>query len=81
MGLVDEKWEEFYRRILQPIGPSPIQIRETRRAFYAGVDAVFTEVLNRMSMDGEPTKEDIALLDGITKDLKRFQKALRKGEA
>ena len=35
------KWEEFKANVLLPSNPGPIQISETRRAFWAGCTAMY----------------------------------------
>ena len=37
---IKEQWEDFYDQVLKPVRPSTIQVKEMRRAFYAGAEAL-----------------------------------------
>lgn len=71
----------YSRLFLDPIAAERIQRQETRRAFYAGAQAVITIISSNLSEDREPTAEDFALMDSIAKELADFSEAVRQRRA
>jgi len=45
---------------------------ETRRAFYAGAQALMGIVMNSLSPDSEPTEEDVAVMEDLDAELREF---------
>ena len=74
---IEGQWLEYHLRVI-PSNASRTQVRETRRAFYAGAEAMFTLV--RLFSEG--TKEEgAAELDRISDELVEFCKQIAKGRA
>lgn len=76
-----EVWRMYTRLFLDPIQAERIQRQETRRAFYAGAQAVITIISNNLSEDQEPTEADFAMIDSIAKELADFRTAVEQRRA
>lgn len=48
------------------------QLREMRMAFFAGAQHLFGSIMNILDPGAEPTDKDLARMDLIDKELKRF---------
>lgn len=69
-----------YKAIL-PNTAGATQIIETRRAFYAGADALFRSLLVSLDEDHEPTEADLMKMDDIDAELRQFAVDIRNGVA
>lgn len=65
-----EQWAKYERAVL-PREASAVQREETKRGFYAGARALFT-LMEHVSLDKEPTADDIANLDALNEELNAF---------
>lgn len=78
------KWESYDTHVL-PANASETQRVETRRAFYAGAQAMFglIQTLGEDSADdlNEPTDAEIDQIEGWEKELQGFVEQIRAGEA
>jgi hypothetical protein len=70
IGLIERGWRSYRDQVL-PNGAPPIQLQETRRAFYAGAKALLTVLTN----DVTPLTEDagVRVLETIDKVLNQFR--------
>lgn len=78
---LSKEWRDFERHCVH-VGAPAVQLREMRRAFYAGA----TSVLHLMTRDldegtDEVTEEDVAVLDGLAAELKAFADDVKQGRA
>lgn len=78
--MIQAAWRSYVAEVLPP-DCSAIQLCETRRAFYAGAQALFGGLLSRFTEDREPTEEDLKLMDQVNEELKAFAHDLRRGRA
>jgi hypothetical protein len=78
--MIDAAWKSYEAEVLPP-GCSTIQRTETRRAFYAGAQALFRGLLSRFTDDHEPTEQDLAQMSQVDEELKAFAHDLRRGRA
>ena len=69
MNTIQDHWFD-YRKSVMPKGCSDIQIRETRRAFYAGA-ATMLSVMDEIAGLGSHSKEEDAIRT-IENDLQTF---------
>lgn len=76
-GPVAKEWA-VYRRTCVPPHAGPVQVEQTRRAFYCGALALFHSILGALSEDREPMPEDFSLLEGIDAELKAFTADLER---
>lgn len=70
-----------YREQVLPKNAGSVQLMETRRAFYAGAHALFTELMVMFDPNSEPTSEDVRRLSLVETELKRFNDRVKQGLA
>lgn len=73
-------WES-YRKVVLPKEAHGTQIIETRRAFYAGAQALFHATLSKLEPGDEATDNDLAYMDDIDQELREFCELVRNGVA
>lgn len=78
---VAELWTKFREAVISPAAP-PLQLREMRRAFYAGVEAALNRLANEMS-DGDSLDDpdDHQTIMEVQQELQEFAKDVREGRA
>jgi len=74
---IDHLWRR-YARVL-PVNASALQIRETRRAFYAGAAALIGGLMRVLEAGSEPTEEDLNLMTSLNDELEAFFKHVKEG--
>jgi hypothetical protein len=77
---LSDEWAEFFRQCV-PKGAPPLQLRETRRAWYAGASSLFALMEGGFDVDHEPTDLDVAYLESINQELAAFARDLEAGTA
>ena len=77
---VATSWNQFAQLVFRP-GTSEIQIREMRRAYYAGFHTALLTLLHSVSAGDEPTDTDVSYLDGLHKECERFAEEIKRGRA
>jgi hypothetical protein len=79
-----EQWKSYAREVL-PVAPWPgensQQRIETRRAFYAGARAAFTEIMRGLTPGPDPQPADERMLLDLEEELGDFLKAVKDGRA
>ena len=78
--LIEKSWLS-YRQSVIPKNAGPTQLIESRRAFYAGAQGLFTILVTILEPGQEATDADLATMDGIDAELKRFLDAVKAGLA
>jgi len=78
--LMAEQWDQFARAVL-PANCATVQRWEMRRAFYAGAQGILLKVIASLAPEGEPTAEDLALMDDLERELSDFAEAVKAGRA
>lgn len=80
-NLIEQQWQDF-ASLYRVAGAGPTQVRECRRAFYAGAVSLF-RLLLEVSDDGskEPTETNLALLNDINAEFQRYADDLENGRA
>jgi hypothetical protein len=61
---------------------SPIQILDSRRAFYAGAEAMLTGII-KLLIDQSPDRDepvDLARMDALQMELRQFERDIEEGE-
>jgi hypothetical protein len=76
---VGMEWRSYQDNLLQ--GAPPIQIQETRRAFYAGASSFMNIMFERVSQEGEITASDEQLMDDLQAEFRRFLSDVLDGKA
>jgi hypothetical protein len=75
---IAEIWDDYAEHVLPSDAP-PVQVQETRRAFYFGVNGLFGLLMNGLDEDSEPTDADLAKMSDIQDELKQFVKDVEAG--
>lgn len=78
--LIADVWAGYAERVL-PAEAGPSQTRETRRAFYAGADALLRAVMVALEPGSDATESDVTLMEGIDDELKAFARDVQAGRA
>lgn len=73
-------WREYRTKVI-PLEAPAIQAQESRRAFYAGAQALLGLLLNVMEPGTELTAADLKVMDEIAAELTAFSQAVREGRA
>jgi hypothetical protein len=69
---IEEQWNEFRRSVLSKDAPQ-IQIDEMRKAFFAGVVALFGHVLGNLSEGNDVKEQDLQMMASIHEELEEFR--------
>lgn len=79
-GLIRTQWENF-RALCLPDDAPAVQVREMRRAFYAGVDCIIVKIMHDLSEGPDVEDRDIELMEGIEAELQAFSQNIKDGVA
>jgi hypothetical protein len=78
---IREIWNDYRARVM-PANAGPIQVQESRRAFYAGAQAFFGIQLHGLDKeDQEPTEDDMKMMDELHAELNEFAQDIKEGRA
>jgi hypothetical protein len=80
MGRIANEWAVFAERILPANAPS-VQKIETKRAYYAGAFTILGLLTDIVGPDEEPTDAEVAELEAIHEECRRFFKDVERGKA
>lgn len=79
--LIKGQWNSYLDNVLAPTTPGPVQVQETRRAFYAGAQAMLTVLLEILEPGAEATDKDIATMEALDAELRGFGVDVKEGRA
>lgn len=68
---IEEAWQEYKAKALDPVGAGEVQVDEARRAYYAGAGMVFSEVYG-ISDDSVTEDEGLDIIEGIGVELAKY---------
>jgi hypothetical protein len=77
---VEQAWGD-YRLLVVPKTAGPAQIKELRRAFYAGAESLMVQILNGLSPGADCTPSDEDYLTALQAELLAFARDVKKGLA
>jgi hypothetical protein len=77
---IEARWLSYRNAVIQP-SAGPVQLLESRRAFYAGAQGLLTEIVQMIDPGQDPTKADLLKMDEIARELQDFANAVGRGEA
>lgn len=80
MRRIGAAWDSYQREVV-PKNASTTQRWETRRAFYAGAQALFQTIINLLEPGSDATDADLRMMDEIDAELKEFANAVERGRA
>jgi hypothetical protein len=72
---IKDGWQS-YRKMVIPGDASPVQIRETKQAFYAGASLLWYALMATLDADAEPTEADMRRMDSINKEIEAYGQKL-----
>lgn len=75
MTVIKNAWRDYAERVV-PTGAPPIQMQETKRAFYAGAIALWSTIIKSLDADSEPTDADMERMSAINDELQEFVDSL-----
>lgn len=76
---VEMEWRTYAERVVPEDAP-PVQIQESRRAFYAGAQSFLNIMMVRLDPDTEPTDADLHMMDEIHDELQQFMRDVVAGK-
>lgn len=77
---VDQAWEKLVDEI-EIRHAHPMQLREMKRAFFAGTWWMLEVLSIQMDPQGEPTADDLEYLQRISDEIQHFNEAIQEGRA
>ena len=77
-GMIAASFDTYRETLGKAAGP--VQIAETRRAFYSGAAAVFYGLAASLSDGDEDTPEDIMIMEGLQREIDAFRASLAEAE-
>lgn len=72
-------WRTYVERVV-PKGAPPVQIQESRRAFYAGAQGLLSLIMGHLDPDENPTDADLKFMDGLHEELQQFMRDVVAGK-
>ena len=79
-NIVANAWAD-YRRSVIPVGAPPVQLKESKRAFYAGAEMLILAIMNGLSAGPDSSPEDEGMLEAIHTELLAFARDVKEGRA
>ena len=73
--LIAAGWESYLRNVV-PADAPPIQVKETRQAFYAGAAILFEVLMKALDPGDEPTDRDLQRMADLQKELDEYGQSL-----
>lgn len=80
MKLLETQWMSYRNAVLGK-DALLIQLRESRRAFYAGSWAFYSLLMNSLEPGTDETPKDLELMAALDGEMREFQKRVVRGEA
>jgi hypothetical protein len=79
MPIIFDEWQSFRCSVIPASAPA-VQVRESKRAFYAGAASLFSSMIAILDPSSdEPTERDLLVMDSISKELQQFQRGIIAG--
>ena len=77
---VRDEWNDYCAKVLSPTAP-PIQVRECRRAFYAGAEMLMCQILNALDPSPNAMQSDVDYISLLHSELQKFADDVKAGRA
>ena len=78
--LIYEGWNQYAEHVL-PTNVSRVQCQETRRAFYAGAAHLWDSFIRSLGPGEEADPPELALADGVQREIDEWLDAIKSGRA
>lgn len=76
--LMAEQWAQFNERVM-PLDAPANQKRAMKIAFYGGAQAIMFRIIAAFSPEGEPTDDDLQVMNDLERELSDFAKDVKMG--
>jgi dsDNA-specific endonuclease/ATPase MutS2 len=80
MKSLAEQWATYRERVVPEDAP-PVQVVESRRAFYAGTESLLRSMMTGLDPGTEPTEADLDRMDQLEAELEQFAEDVKQGLA
>ena len=77
---VRDEWNDYRAKVVPATAP-PMQVRECRRAFYAGAEMLMCQILNTMSPGTDAMQSDMDYIALLHNELLAFAADVKAGRA
>lgn len=71
LKLIEDSWNDYFSKVV-PEDASEIQVRETRKAFYAGAVCLYTTIMTSLGPNAEVSESDLNIVGSIQDELRQF---------
>lgn len=78
IGLIERGWRSYRDHVLPKNAP-PVQMQETRRAFYAGAGLLFENLTNAVGADEVSEDAGVDIMAGVDDEIRQFFKDVERG--
>lgn len=79
--VIEAAWLDYRAKVVPP-GASPVQVSETRKAFYSGAGTLIESLMKVLGPGGDATESDLLIMNGIQEELDEFiRDVLKTGES
>jgi hypothetical protein len=75
--IVEAGWQS-YRMVVIPANASTVQLVESRKAFFAGAQHLFSSIMVALDPGSEPTEADLERMDKINAELRAFGEEIQR---
>lgn len=76
--LIEAGWLQYAEHVL-PTGAPPVQVQESRRAFYAGAAHLFAAVTEAVGPDSVSEDDGLAVFDGVDAEIREHVELVKRG--
>lgn len=76
--LIEAGWIGYAEHVL-PSGANPVQVQETRRAFYAGAAHLFDAITRAVGPDSVSEDDGVVVFDGVQAEIDEFLALVKRG--
>ena len=77
-GMIAMAWADYRKKVVHP-DAEDIQVKQTRKAFYAGGAAVLTSMMQAMGPGRDSEDSDVVILEKLLMELRDHLRAVNEG--
>jgi hypothetical protein len=78
--VIGAAWRDFRLKVI-PLDAPQVQVQESRRAFYAGANALLVGIIGMLDPGDDVTTKDLAGMDALAAELEQFARDILEGHA
>lgn len=68
---LDKLWNDYGSRVL-PVNVGPVQVAETKRAFYAGAYSILTAMMDQVGDEEDATDTEVNMVGDFFTEAEKF---------